>query len=84
MEGTTVVIIPPSGSMKDYMDSLQKLMDYNFKYIGPGHGVVINKPKQEIERVYRHRVKREKNLKNCYRNQTFFVRRTYQKSLWRR
>ena len=62
MEGTTVVIIPPSGSMKDYMDSLQKLMDYNFKYIGPGHGVVINKPKQEIERVYRHRVKREKKI----------------------
>lgn len=64
MEGTTVVIIPPFGSMKDYMDSLQKLMEYSFKYIGPGHGMVIDEPKQEIERVYRHRVKREKKILN--------------------
>ena len=62
MEGTTVVIIPPSGSMKDYMDSLRKLLEYNFNYIGPGHGMVINKPKQEIERVYQHRAKREKKI----------------------
>ena len=63
MEGTTVVIIPSFRQHERLHGFTTKLMDYNFKYIGPGHGVVINKPKQEIERVYRHRVKREKILK---------------------
>ena len=62
MEGTTVVIIPPSGNMKDYMESLRKLLFFDFDYIGPGHGKVIRKPKREIERVYQHRLKREKKI----------------------
>ncbi len=62
MEGTTVVIIPPSGNMRDYMESLSKLLHYDFDYIGPGHGRVIRNPKREIERVYQHRLKREKKI----------------------
>ena len=41
VEGTTVVIIPLRQHERLH-GFTTKLMDYNFKYIGPGHGMVIN------------------------------------------
>jgi glyoxylase-like metal-dependent hydrolase (beta-lactamase superfamily II) len=59
MNGSTVVIIPPKGSMKDYIESLQKLRDYPIKAMGPGHGDVISKPEEVVEWTIQHRLKRE-------------------------
>ena len=42
MNGSTVVIIPPKGSMKDYIESLKKLAHHNIQQMGPGHGGVDN------------------------------------------
>ena len=62
MEGSTVVIVPPAGSMKNYIDSLERLLDYEFSYVAPGHGTVIMEPKREIERLIAHRLSRESKV----------------------
>lgn len=59
MEGTTVVIIPPHGDMKDYIDSLQLLLQYPIAAIAPGHGKLLRDPVREIQTVTRHRLMRE-------------------------
>lgn len=59
MQGTTVVIVPPFGDMKDYLDSLQMLFAYPIAALAPGHGTVIREPRREIEHVIHHRLARE-------------------------
>lgn len=59
MEGVTVVIIPPHGDMKDYLDSLQLLLQYPIAAIAPGHGHLLLDPRREINAVMRHRLMRE-------------------------
>jgi glyoxylase-like metal-dependent hydrolase (beta-lactamase superfamily II) len=59
MQGTTVVIIPPDGSMKDYLESLERLCMLPIDTIAPGHGALIPEAHAEMRRVIAHRMKRE-------------------------
>ncbi len=59
MNGSTVVIIPPSGDMQAYIHSLQALLDYPLQVIAPGHGELIPGAQAEIEGLVAHRLKRE-------------------------
>jgi glyoxylase-like metal-dependent hydrolase (beta-lactamase superfamily II) len=59
MEGTTVVVIPPSGDMSEYIASLRMLANYSIDAIAPAHGKLIFEPKREVERLVRHRLFRE-------------------------
>lgn len=59
MQGSTVVIIPPAGDMKDYIDSLRRMLEYPLKFIAPGHGGLIPEPHKELEYLVAHRLKRE-------------------------
>ena len=59
MQGSTVVIIPPHGDMKDYIASLQLLLEYPLRALGPGHGLIIDDPVNEIEGLIAHRLGRE-------------------------
>jgi glyoxylase-like metal-dependent hydrolase (beta-lactamase superfamily II) len=59
MQGTTVVIIPPDGSMKDYLESLERLCTMPIDTIAPGHGALIPEAHAEMRRVIAHRMKRE-------------------------
>jgi len=59
MEGSTVVIIPPSGDMKAYIESLRLLLDYPLKSMAPGHGKVIEDPQGAVNWLVDHRLKRE-------------------------
>lgn len=59
MQGSTVVIIPPHGDMKDYIDSLRRLLAYSIESIAPGHGELITDPHREIQRLIDHRLGRE-------------------------
>ena len=59
MQGSTVVIIPPHGDMKDYIASLQLLLNYPLRAIAPGHGLIIDDPVNEIEGLVAHRLGRE-------------------------
>ncbi len=62
MDGSTVVIIPPSGDMKDYLDSLDILRDLPLQHIAPGHGNLMDEPQKVVETLYRHRMMREQKV----------------------
>jgi len=62
MQGSTVVIIPPHGDMKAYIDSLQLLKKYTINYLAPGHGTLIENPENEIEGLIQHRLGRESKV----------------------
>ncbi|HEX7373848.1 MAG TPA: MBL fold metallo-hydrolase [Steroidobacteraceae bacterium] len=62
MSGSTVVILPPDGSMRLYLESLRHLLTLPVEALAPGHGAVIPGAKADIERVIAHRLKREQKL----------------------
>ncbi len=62
MNGSTVVIVPPSGDMKAYIESLQLLLRYPLKFIAPGHGEVMEDPRAIVEWLVNHRLKRESKV----------------------
>ena len=62
MNGSTVVIIPPSGDMKDYIDSLRKLLDYDIAALAPGHGELMDEPGKVVEWIIEHRLERERKV----------------------
>lgn len=59
MSGSTVVILPPDGSMRLYLDSLRRLRDLPIADLAPGHGSLMPHGIREIERVIAHRLQRE-------------------------
>lgn len=69
MEGVSVVIIPPSGDLKDFMDSLLLLKKHAIDAIAPAHGLIMDKPYDEIETLIRHRQFREQKVITALRNQ---------------
>jgi glyoxylase-like metal-dependent hydrolase (beta-lactamase superfamily II) len=62
MQGSTVVIAPPDGNMKHYLDSLARLQREPVKRIAPGHGEVIEDAQAEIARIIAHRLQREEKV----------------------
>jgi glyoxylase-like metal-dependent hydrolase (beta-lactamase superfamily II) len=62
MEGISVVIIPPSGDLKAYVDSLERLKAYDLTAIAPAHGHIMTDPFGEIEGLIRHRRYREQKV----------------------
>jgi len=59
INGSTVVIAPPAGSMRAYLDSLRKLQGETLRAIAPGHGDLIADPAQAIAGTIAHRLQRE-------------------------
>lgn len=53
------VILPPDGSMHDYLESLQRLRGLPVAWIAPGHGPVLADPVGVIDRLVAHRLRRE-------------------------
>lgn len=65
LEGVSPVILPPDGSMGDYLKSIDKLFAYDFEKIAPGHGEVMTDGKKVLEALRAHRLAREdKVLRN--------------------
>lgn len=64
MNGSTVVIVPPSGDMKAYIESLQLLLQYPLKWIAPGHGELMDEPVATVEWLVKHRLKREAKVRS--------------------
>jgi glyoxylase-like metal-dependent hydrolase (beta-lactamase superfamily II) len=62
MNGSTVVIRPPDGNMKAYIDSLKRLKQYRMTGIAPGHGAVLQNPYSVIDWIIKHRLVREKKI----------------------
>ena len=60
MQKATVVINPPDGDMAAYIASLQSLaLHPGIEWLAPGHGFLIPQPRQVLEGIVEHRLKRE-------------------------
>ena len=62
MSGSTVVIGPPDGNMKQYIESLEKLKKHDVEKIAPGHGDILDNPHQVADWIISHRLEREKKV----------------------
>jgi glyoxylase-like metal-dependent hydrolase (beta-lactamase superfamily II) len=62
MNGSTVVIVPPDGNMKDYLESLKMLKDYDLENIAPGHGELMPNPHAVADWIVQHRLEREEKV----------------------
>jgi glyoxylase-like metal-dependent hydrolase (beta-lactamase superfamily II)/8-oxo-dGTP pyrophosphatase MutT (NUDIX family) len=62
MQGSTVVINPPDGDMRAYLDSLELLLREDLLILAPGHGYLIGEPHREARRLIRHRLMREQKV----------------------
>jgi glyoxylase-like metal-dependent hydrolase (beta-lactamase superfamily II) len=59
IDGSTVVINPPDGNMKDYIESLRRLKVMRCEALLPGHGERIDDPVRIINWIVDHRLERE-------------------------
>ena len=62
MDGSTVVIGPPDGSMQDYLNSLKHLLSLEIDFLAPGHGNFMYEPQKIIQSIIRHRLSRENKV----------------------
>lgn len=62
MNGSTVVIIPPSGDMHDYLESLRRLRELPLASLAPGHGELMPGPVAVIDGIVEHRLQRERKV----------------------
>jgi len=59
IDGSTVVIDPPDGNMKQYIESLRRVRDLDCNALAPGHGEIIRDPERVISWIIDHRLERE-------------------------
>ncbi|MCV6613786.1 MAG: MBL fold metallo-hydrolase [Cellvibrionaceae bacterium] len=59
MQGTTVVVIPPSGDMHDYLKSLESLKTLGAERLAPAHGHIMTQANAVIQALIDHRLGRE-------------------------
>ena len=62
MQGSTVVISPPDGNMIEYLTSLRLLLDEQIDHFAPGHGFLMDKPAENVDRILIHRQERENKV----------------------
>ena len=65
MQGSTVVIWPPDGNMRAYLESLRRLLELDMRVLAPGHGYLIHSPHAEVERLIQHRLRREDKVRQA-------------------
>ena len=68
MQGSTVVISPPDGDMRAYLDSLAALQEEDLEWLAPGHGFLITRPQEAIRLLVRHRLHREAKVLSALRD----------------
>lgn len=62
IEGSTVVIDPPDGNMRDYLASLRAVRAHSPEALLPGHGGLIDDPARVIDGIIEHRLARERRV----------------------
>lgn len=60
INGSTVVIDPPDGDMKAYLEALERLGRERIEVIAPGHGELIDEPYAALDALIAHRLERER------------------------
>ncbi len=59
MQGSTVVISPPDGDMRVYLQSLERLLDEDVGHVAPAHGFLMADPPAVVRELMAHRLRRE-------------------------
>ena len=59
IDGSTVVIDPPDGNMRQYIESLRRVKSMECEALAPGHGEIIRDPGSVIDWIIDHRLERE-------------------------
>jgi glyoxylase-like metal-dependent hydrolase (beta-lactamase superfamily II)/8-oxo-dGTP pyrophosphatase MutT (NUDIX family) len=59
IQGSTVVIGPPDGSMAEYLASLRRLLTLDVDWLAPGHGFLMQDPHAVAQQLIDHRLARE-------------------------
>jgi glyoxylase-like metal-dependent hydrolase (beta-lactamase superfamily II) len=67
MQGSTVVINPPDGDMGAYFDSLNALLAEDVAYVAPGHGFLVDRLPEVVDRLLIHRRERENKVLHALR-----------------
>lgn len=67
MQGSTVVIPPPDGNMRAYIESLRRLAAAELRVLAPGHGYLLGEPRAQAERLIAHRLAREEKVRQGLR-----------------
>ena len=62
MAWSTTIVAPPDGSMKDYMASLDKLLERDDRIFFPGHGGPVTAPRPFLRGLKAHRKMRERAI----------------------
>ncbi|MCX2723681.1 MBL fold metallo-hydrolase [Roseibium salinum] len=62
MGWSTSIVAPPDGSMRDYMVSIDKLLDRPEQTYFPGHGGVLRNALAYVGELKRHRLNREASI----------------------
>ena len=62
MGWATTVILPPDGDMGEYINSLKKILKYDYKVFFPTHGNLIDNPNKYVRALIAHRKMREKQI----------------------
>ena len=64
----SVLIDPPEGNMRDYLDSLARMRSLpNLSVLFGGHGPAVATPYQKIDEYISHRLERERNILQAVR-----------------
>jgi glyoxylase-like metal-dependent hydrolase (beta-lactamase superfamily II) len=58
----TIAVVPPNGSMGEYLDSLRRVQELEIETIYPGHGPVIRNGNERISEYIAHRERREEEI----------------------
>lgn len=65
----SVLIDPPEGNMRDYLDSLRRMRALrNVAVLLPGHGPAVANPYDKIDEYVAHRLEREAKILNAVRD----------------
>jgi glyoxylase-like metal-dependent hydrolase (beta-lactamase superfamily II)/8-oxo-dGTP pyrophosphatase MutT (NUDIX family) len=67
MQGSTVIINPPDGDMRAYFDSLNALLAEDIAYVAPGHGFLMDRLPEVVDRLVIHRRDRENKVLHALR-----------------
>src|SRR5580704_14979734 len=62
MGWSTSIVAPPDGSMRAYMDSLEKLRVRPESIYWPGHGGLVDEPQRYLRALIHHRRQREASI----------------------
>ncbi len=66
----SVLIDPPEGKMRDYLNSLQRIKELpNLTVLFGAHGPAVGNPREKIAEYINHRLEREANILDAVRRQ---------------